>query len=95
MEKLTGNSKKEDKEYYYTGNGLADIMRAVAGILVVIGIIGGLIMLKDSEVIGVSAIISSILLGMFTYCQAEKLEILSDIRENTEYLRDNINNEDK
>lgn len=89
MKNINGN--KQNKEYYYTGNVLADIMKGIAGVLVVIGVIAGFIILSDSTTIGVCTIISSLLAGIFTYSQAEKLDILSDIRENTEHLRDNIN----
>ena len=85
------NVKSHNKEYYYEGSGLAEIMKGIAVLLIIIGIIAGVIILNDSSIIGVCSIVVSILFGMLIYCQAETIEILSDIRENTEHLRDNIN----
>lgn len=85
-----------DKEgYYYSGNSFADALKAIAIILGMISIVAGIIMLLNRlETTGIASIISVIVIWVLIYSDAEKIDLLNDIKENTEHLRDNIKKEE-
>ena len=82
---------KNDKEYYYSGNSFADTLKIIAVVVGSVAVITGIIVYKNSAVIGIASIITGIAIGIFLYADVEKIDLLNDIRENSEHLRDNVN----
>lgn len=81
---------KKNEVYYYAGNSFADTLKAIAIVLGLIFIIAGIFIFGQSEIFGILSIISGLVIGILLYSDAEKIDLLNDIKENTEHLRDNI-----
>lgn len=77
---------------YYTENKLAEIIKAIAIVIAIIGAIAGFIFgINQGEIL--IAIIYSILAVICVipiYALGEIIEIMQDIRTNTEQIRDYI-----
>lgn len=80
-----------NKILYIEENTLASIIRAIAIIIGLIGILVGINMLESSENMGIVTIISSLAVGSVLFAEAEKIDLLNNIKENTEHFRENVN----
>lgn len=96
IKKIFDNSKNNPQEYYYSGNSFASTLTDLAILLLIIEIIGGIYILKEIDsTYGIITLVSSVITFLLIYAKGKELDMLSDIRENTEYLRDSISNDKK
>lgn len=86
----------KEQEEYYTTNNVTGIIKIIAIITCIVGII---VCLISSEYLAfyytIIGIIVSIISAVFIYAIAELIEIMHDIRTNTEHLRDYFEREKK
>lgn len=87
----------EEKEEYYTTNNVAGIIKGLAVFIAIIGIIASIIVALISEniIIALCGSIGSVLSVLLLYAVGELIEIMHDIRTNTEHIRDYIEREKK
>lgn len=84
-----------ENQEYYTTNNVAGIIKIIAIISCIIGIIACVIASKYLEIYTIVGIVVSIISSVFIYALAELIEIMHDIRTNTEHLRDYFEREKK
>lgn len=84
----------EEKEEYYTTNNVSKMIKTLAVIIAIIEIIGSFVLGANTDefIFTVIGLIGSILSGLSIYSFGELIEIMHDIRTNTEHLRDNKKN---
>lgn len=87
----------EEKEEYYTTNNISSILKILAVLIAVIGIIASIIVgVNTSEFeITLFGCIISVLAVLGLYGFGELIGIMHDIRTNTEHLRDYFEREKK
>ncbi|MEI3429555.1 MAG: hypothetical protein V8R72_00235 [Clostridia bacterium] len=87
----------EEKEEYYTTNNVAGIIKGLAVFIAVVGIIASIIIGLSSGNIIVAVIgsVVSILSVLLLYAVGEIIEIMHDIRTNSEHIRDYLESEKK
>ncbi len=85
----------EEKEEYYTTNNVAGVIKIIAIISCIVGIIACVIASKYLGIYTIVGIVGSIISSVFIYALAELIEIMHDIRTNTEHLRDYFEREKK
>lgn len=87
---------KENKPYYRTNN-IAIFVKDIAIAIAVIGSLGSIFagISSSNIVIAISGICISLLTCLFLYAVGEGLQILDDLRTNTEHIRDRIEREEK
>lgn len=87
----------EEKEEYYTTNTVASFIKGLAVFIAVIGIIASIIIGLSSKNIMITVIgcIVSILSILLLYAVGEGLQILDDMKTNTEHIRDYLESEKK
>lgn len=80
----------EEKEEYYTTNTVAGFIKGLATLIAVVGIISSIIAGLSSKniIIAVVGSIISILSILLLYAIGEGLQILDDMKTNTEHIRD-------
>lgn len=78
------------EEKYYSTNNVAGIIKGLAVFISVIGIIGSIIVGLSSGniIIAVVGSVVSILSVLLLYAVGELIEIMHDIRTNSEHIRD-------
>ena len=79
-----------EEKFYYSSSTLATIIQNVAITFLVIGIIASLIMCTENLGMGIVSGIVSVVGFLVAYSLGEIIKLLHDIRENTEHLRDKI-----
>lgn len=79
-----------EEKFYYSSSQLATIIQNIALTLFVIGLIVGVIVCTENIVIGISVVVGIIIFFLLLYSLGEIIKLLHDIRENTEHLRDRI-----
>lgn len=79
-----------EEKFYYSSSQLATIIQNIALTLFVIGLIVGVIACTENIVIGISIVVGVIIFFLLLYSLGEIIKLLHDIRENTEHLRDRI-----
>lgn len=79
-----------EEKFYYSSSQLATIIQNIALTLFVIGLIVGVIACTENIVIGISVVVGVIIFFLLLYSLGEIIKLLHDIRENTEHLRDRI-----
>ena len=81
---------KQKEEYYYENNKVADLIEILAIIGVFIGIIASFLISNGIKNLGVliTGIIISVVGGVLLYAFGELIDVLADIRTNTEHIRD-------
>ncbi len=87
----------EEKEEYYTTNNVASFIKGLAILIAVIGIIASLIAWGTSGniIIGIVGCSISVLSVLVLYAVGEGLQILDDMKRNTEHIRDYLEREKK
>lgn len=85
-----------EQEFYYNSSKVSTIIKDLALLFLVLGIIIGLVFctLGENIVLGVALIIGLSIFALLLYALGEIISLLHDIRENTEHLRDNIKGEE-
>ena len=87
----------EEKEEYYSTNNVAGVNRGLSVLIFIIGvgasIFGGLA--GGDIIISVIGAVVSILATLILFTISEVIQIMHDIRKNTEFLRDYIESEKK
>lgn len=76
--------KKNEENYYYQGNNVADIIKALSIVDLILFVI--LACMEENFIFVVIGIISSI----FIYALGEIIELLDNTKENTEHVRDYV-----
>lgn len=86
-----------EKEEYYTTNNVASIIKGLAIFIAIIGIIASIIMgfAMSELIIILIGSVASVLSVLLLYAVGELIEIMHDIRTNTEHIRDYIESEKK
>lgn len=79
-----------EEKFYYSSSQLATIIQNISLTLFVIGLIVGVIACTENIVIGISVVVGVIIFFLLLYSLGEIIKLLHDIRENTEHLRDRI-----
>lgn len=89
--------EEQKKEEYYTSNNVAGAIKGLAVTIAVIGIIASVIIGLDSEniIIAIVGSIISVLSVLLLYAVGEGLQILDDMKRNTEHIRDYLESEKK
>lgn len=82
----------EEKEEYYSTNNVAGIIKGIAIFLAMLGVIGSIILggKIDDLIVVIVGIFSSILSAVLLYAIGELIQIMHDIRTNSEHIRDYI-----
>lgn len=78
----------EEKEEYYSTNNIAGIIKILALITLIVGIIACVLNAKYWEIYTIVGIIAFIISSVFIYAIGELIEIMHDIRTNSEHIRD-------
>jgi ribosomal protein S27AE len=97
---LYGNKVKQTQSFsnsnenYYTENTVASIIKGIAILLAIIGIIASICIagMTENIVIGIVGSIISILSVLLLYAVGEIIEIMHDVRTNSEHIRDYLEN---
>ena len=86
---------KRKEEYYYENNKVADLIQILAIMEIVIGIIASFLISNEIKNLGVliTGIIISVVGGLLLYAFGELIDVLADIRTNTEHIRDYLEND--
>lgn len=84
-----------ENQEYYTTNNVAGVIKIIAILSCIIGVVGCIIANKYLEIYTIVGIVASIISSVFIYAIAELIEIMHDIRTNTEHLRDYFEREKK
>lgn len=84
----------EEKEYYTTNN-VSGIIKIIAIITLILGIIVCVINAKYWEAYTIVGIVAFVVSAVFIYAVGELIGIMHDIRTNTEHIRDYIESEKK
>ena len=86
---------KRKEEYYYENNKVADLIQILAIMEIVIGIIASFLISNEIKNLGVliTGIIISVVGGVLLYAFGELIDVLADIRTNTEHIRDYLEND--
>lgn len=79
-----------EEKFYYSSSQLATIIQNVTITLLVIGLIAGVIICTENIGIGIAVVVGVIIFFLLLYSLGEIIKLLHDIRENTEHLRDKI-----
>lgn len=84
-------------EEYYTTNNVAGTIKGLAVISAILGIIASIIIgfSIDSFVTGLIGCVIAVLSVLLLYAIGEGLQILDDMKTNTEHIRDYIESENK
>jgi hypothetical protein len=85
----------EEKEEYYTTNNVAGIIKIIAVITLILEIIVCIANIKYWEEYTLIGIVVSIVSTVFIYAIGELIEIMHDIRTNSEHIRDILESEKK
>lgn len=85
---ITENDKKKEKndvkkELKNNTNTIVSIIKGLAGVTVVLGIIGGIFCLENEPYVGIAIIIASIVSAVFVYALGEIIQKLQNIEDNT------------
>lgn len=78
------------EEFYYNGSKKATYIKGIAIILLLIGIYAFAVCILDEDILGGITCLSSLISAVVLYALGEIIDLMHDIRENTEHLRDNI-----
>ena len=76
------------EQEYYTTNNVAMIVKRIAVLLMILGIIAGIITIFAEVVTGIVILSISIIVPLLFYAIGEITEILHDIKTNSEHIRD-------
>ena len=76
------------EQEYYTTNNVAMIIKRIAVLLMILGIIAGIITIFAEVVTGIVILSISIIVPLLFYAIGEITEILHDIKSNSELIRD-------
>ena len=76
------------EQEYYTTNNVAMIIKRIAVLLMILGIIAGIITIFAEVVTGIVILSISIIVPLLFYDIGEITEILHDIKTNSEHIRD-------
>lgn len=76
------------EQEYYTTNNVAMIIKRIAVLLMILGIIAGIITIFAEVVTGIVILSISIIIPFLFYAIGEITEILHDIKTNSEHIRD-------
>lgn len=76
------------EQEYYTTNNVAMIIKRIAVLLMILGIIAGIITIFVEVVTGIIILSISIIIPLLFYAIGEITEILHDIKTNSEHIRD-------
>jgi len=76
------------EQEYYTTNNVAMIIKRIAVLLMILGIIAGIITIFAEVVTGIVILSISIIVPLLFYAIGEITEILHDIKTNSEHIRD-------
>lgn len=84
-----------EQEFYYNSSKVATIIKDLALLFLVLGIIIGLVLctLGENIILGGALIVGLSIFALLLYALGEIISLLHDIRENTEHLRDNVKGE--
>ena len=85
----------EEKEEYYTTNNVSGIIKIIAIITLILGMIVCMINAKYWGIYTVVGIVAFVILSVFIYAVGELIGIIHDIRTNTQHIRDYIESEKK
>ena len=78
------------EKFYYSSSNLATIIQNVALTLLIIALIASVIIGTDNILNGIIIGVCSVIFCLLLYSLGEIIKLLHDIRENTEHLRDKI-----
>ena len=76
--------KKNEENYYYQGNNVADVIKALSIVDLILFVI--LACMEEKFIFVVIGIIS----GIFIYALGEIIELIDNMKENTEHVRDYV-----
>lgn len=85
----------EEKEEYYTTNNVASIIKIISILNLILGIIICIVNAKYWENYTLIVIVVLVISSIFTYAIGEFIEIVHDIRTNSEHIRDYLEREKK
>lgn len=79
-----------ENEEYYTTNNVAGIVKGLSIFLGILGIIGSIVLGSELKqfAVGATCCIVSVVSFLLLYALGELVEIMHDIRTNSEHLRD-------
>lgn len=79
-----------ENEEYYTTNNVAGVIKGLAVFIAIIGIISSIIggIIAENFLIALIGSIVSVLSVLLLYAVGELIEIMHDIRTNSEHIRD-------
>lgn len=82
------------EKFYYSSSQLAAIIRSIALIIFLIGGIGSFVIgVEESLLLGFVVGASIVIFCLLLYSLGAIIELLHDIRENTEHIRDKLEGE--
>ena len=79
-----------ENEDYYTTNNVAGVIKGLAVFIAIIGIISSIIgaIIAENILIAIIGGVVSVLSVLLLYASGELIEIMHDIRTNSEHIRD-------
>ncbi len=80
----------EEKEYY-SSSKIGTIIKDLAILVIILGIVIGFIVAVSTNIaIGITIVLGMSAFSLLSYALGEIIILLHDIRENTEHLRDRV-----
>lgn len=76
------------EQEYYTTNNVSMIIKRLAVLVMILGIIASVITIFVEVITGVILLVTSIIIPLLFYAIGEIIEIMHDIKTNSEHIRD-------